>query len=209
MLEMSRRTSTPEAAEAIITQGFGGPLSTVVLRLFPEACKDVLDVFEAGPIERYRATQPAVVATTHLARALIYSAMGNRQSATACYDSARLYYQRIIRSNPQSAYVCMYHGDLGLACAGLGRCEEAIREGEDAVRMVPLSKDAIVGAERVMDLAEIYVKCDKYEAAINQIETLLSVPSVVSSGLLRADPIWDPIRNHPRFKALLDRYAEH
>jgi tetratricopeptide (TPR) repeat protein len=204
MIEMSRRTNTAEAAEATITQGFGGQLTVVALRLFPETCSAILDAFEAGPIERYRAIQPAAVATTHLARALIYEAMGDRQSAIARYDSARVYYERIIRSNPQSAYICMYHGDLGLAYAGLGRCEEAIREGEEGVRMVSISKDAIVGPDRAFDLAVIYVKCGKHEAAIDQIETLLSVPYYVSPSLLRADPIWDPLRSNPRFRRLVE-----
>ena len=88
-----------------------------------------------------------------------------------------------------------YHSNLGLAYAGLGRCEEAIREGEEAVRMVPISKDAMMGPELVNNLAEIYVKCGKYDAAIDQIETLLSVPSWMSPGLLRVDPIWDPLRS--------------
>jgi hypothetical protein len=45
-----------------------------------------------------------------------------------------------------------------------------------------------------------------YEAAIDQLELLLSVPSSVSVALLRIDPAWGPLRDHPRFRALLDRY---
>jgi serine/threonine protein kinase/tetratricopeptide (TPR) repeat protein len=204
MLEMIRRTDIAEAAEATMTQGFGGPLTTVAFRLFPETCRDILDAFEAGHIERYRATQPAIIAATHLGRAFIYEARGDRESAIARYDSASACYERIIRSNPQSAYVCMYHGTLGLSYAALGRCEEAIREGEEAVRMLPISKDAILGPDQVFYLAAIYVRCGKYEEAIDQIETLLSVPYYVSPGLLRADPIWDPLRSNPRFCRLVE-----
>jgi serine/threonine protein kinase/tetratricopeptide (TPR) repeat protein len=200
MLEMMRRTDIAEA----MTQGFGGPLTTVAFRLFPETCRDILDAFEAGHIERYRATQPAIIAATHLGRAFIYEATGDRESAVARYDSARTCYERIIRSNPQSAYLCMYHGTLGLSYAALGRCEEAIREGEEAVRMLPIAKDAILGPDQVFYLAAIYVRCGRYEEAIDQIETLLSVPYPVSPGLLRADPIWDPLRSNPRFRRLVE-----
>ena len=130
--------------------------------------------------------------------------MGNRRSAIASFDSARIYYERIIRSNPQSAYISVYHSNLGLACAVLGRCEEAIREGEEAVRMMPVSRDAVVGPYLVLSLAEINVRCGKYEAAIDQIETLLLVPSDMSPGLLRADPIWEPIRSNNRFRRLAE-----
>jgi tetratricopeptide (TPR) repeat protein len=204
MLDMIRRTNVAEAAEGTITQGFAGQLSWVDLRLFPQTYTDLLDAFEAGPMERYRATQPPVVATVHLYRAFVDEAMGNRQSASANYDSAMVDYKRIIRSNPQSAYVCMYHGYLGLAYAGLGRCAEAIREGEEAVRMMPISKDAVVGPYLVEYLAEIYVRCGRYESAIDRIETLFSVTSDMSAGLLRADPIWNPLRTNPRFQRLLE-----
>jgi serine/threonine-protein kinase len=70
--------------------------------------------------------------------------------------------------------------------------------------MVPISRDALAGPELVRFLAEIYVKCGNYDAAIDQIQTLLSVPSYMSVGLLRVDPIWDPIRSNPRFQRLLE-----
>ena len=202
MLEMTRRTNIAEAAEGAVAQGLLGSAVGFDLCIFPETYMEVFDAFEAGPLDRYRGTQPAVVAGTHLGRALIYEAMGDKLSASARYDSARVYYERIIRSNPQSAYVCLYHGNLGRAYAGLGRCTEAIREGEEAVRMIPISKDAIVGPDVVENLAEIYVRCGKHEAAIDQIETLLSIPSDISAGRLRVDPTWNPLRENPRFRRL-------
>jgi tetratricopeptide (TPR) repeat protein len=201
MSEMSRRTNMAEAAENEVTQGFE---YTSDLRIFPDTYTEIFDAFESGRMERYRGIQPAVIATTHLARALIIERQKGRPSAIARYDSARVYYERVIRSNPQSAYVCAYHGGLGLAYAGLGRREEAIREGEEASRMIPLSKDAVVGAQLFRYLAEIYLMCGEYEAAIDQIETLLSVPGDVSIGILRVDPIWDPIRSNPRFRRLVE-----
>jgi TolB-like protein/Tfp pilus assembly protein PilF len=199
--EMSRRTYP---AEVVVWELAQGILSGTEFRLFPKTCAEAFDAFESGPIERYRATQPAIIAGTHLARALIIEAEQGRRSASARYDSARVYFEHIIRSNPQSAYVCYYHSALALAYAGLGRKAEAIREGEGAVGMMPISKDAIVGHERVMDLAEIYMMCGEYEAAIDQLETLLSVPSYMSVGILRVDPIWEPIRSNPRFRRLME-----
>jgi len=204
MLEMSRRIEIADAAESVLPQGLTVWTATTYLRLFPETFTKAFEAFEAEPIERYRSIQPAMVATAHLARALIYEAMGDRQSARARYDSARVHFERIIRSNPQSAYIPVYHSDLGLTYAGLGRCEEAILMGEEAVRMIPISEDAAVGPSLIGNLAEIYLKCGKHEAAIDQIETWLSVPSCISVDLLRVDPIWDPIRSNPRFRRLME-----
>jgi len=204
MLEMSHRIDIAEAAECIIPQGITVWTASAYFRLFPETFTSAFEAFEEGPIERYRVIQPAVIATSHLARAFIYEATEDRQSASARYDSAKVHFERIIQSNPESAYVPVYNSDLGLTYAGLGRCEEAIREGEKAVRMIPISKDAVVGPSLVGNLAEIYVRCGKYEAAIDQIETWLSVPSGISVDLLRVDPMWDPIRSNPRFQRLAE-----
>jgi len=54
-------------------------------------------------------------------------------------------------------------------------------------------------------LAWTYVRVGEYDAAIEQLEHLLSIPSEVSSHLLRLDPIYDPLRDHPRFEALLQK----
>ena len=201
MSEMSRRASAADIASLHVA-GMTGYFTH--FRVFPEIYTEVFDAFESGPIERFRRMQPAAIALTHLSRAVVYEAKDDRRSASARYDSARVCYERIIRSNPESAYISFYHSALGLAYAGLGRKKDAIREGEEAVRMMPISKDVLDGAELVKFLAEIYMMCGEYEAAIDKNEIALSVPSLLSAGLLRVDPIWDPIRSNPRFRRLAE-----
>ena len=48
----------------------------------------------------------------------------------------------------------------------------------------------------------------EHDAAVAQIEGLLAVPSPTSVPMLRTDPIWAPLRDHPRFQALLEEYRE-
>jgi len=61
----------------------------------------------------------------------------------------------------------------------------------------------MIAAERAMILA----RAGEAEAALDEINRLLANPSSVTVHTLRLDPRWDPIRTHPRFKALLVKYA--
>jgi serine/threonine-protein kinase len=94
-------------------------------------------------------------------------------------------------------------GSLGLAYAGLGRKAEAIREAKRGVELLPVSKDAVAVFYPVHALAVVYTMVGEDEAALDQIEYLLSIPSRMTVWNLRLDPSWDPLRAHPRFKKLV------
>jgi hypothetical protein len=57
----------------------------------------------------------------------------------------------------------------------------------------------------VEDLARIYAMVGEYDAAIDQLEILLAVPSPTAVPMLRIDPTWNPLRDHLRFQALLEK----
>jgi len=54
-----------------------------------------------------------------------------------------------------------------------------------------------------MVMAEVYARTGQVEPAIDVLEKLMSVPSGINANLLRVDPCYDPLRNHPRFQALI------
>jgi len=60
------------------------------------------------------------------------------------------------------------------------------------------------GTIRATALARIYVMVGEFDAAIDRLKFLLSIPSQVTIPLLRLDPAWDPLRDHPRFKKLVE-----
>jgi serine/threonine-protein kinase len=98
---------------------------------------------------------------------------------------------------------------LGLAHAGLGIKEKAISEGEHGIRLMPMSKDAPKAFYTLGDLALIYTMVGEYEKAIDQIEYLLSIPSQLTLQMLRVDPVWNPLREHPRFRRLLEEDKQY
>ncbi len=133
--------------------------------------------------------------------ALIYGYMNKKEPAKKYYDEAQSILESKIEEQPGDE---RFHSSLGIAYAGLGRKEDAIREGKLAVELLPVTKDAWRGTLRVQDLARIYVMVGKYDAAIDHLEFLVSVPGEMSIPLLRLDPAWDPLRDHPRFKKLIE-----
>ena len=115
-------------------------------------------------------------------------------------DSARAVLEADVKKRPDDAG---FRAALGLAYAGLDRKAEAIREARRSVELVPVSKDAFFGAARVENLAHVYTLVGEPEAAIDQLKSLLSIPSEISIPLLRVDPNWESLRGDPRFQRLL------
>ncbi len=125
-----------------------------------------------------------------------------RQAEPRC-ASALGELRRMAAGNPFDSNIA---SALGLALALGGEKHAAILEGQRAVDLMPVSKDAVDGIFRVINLARIYTIVGETEAALDLIEQALSIPSVLSVGLLHLDPVWDPLRDHPRFQALLEKY---
>ena len=121
------------------------------------------------------------------------------EEAAYHYNSVRSLLEPMAERQALPGYL---HSLLGLAYAGLGMKEEAVREGEVAVEMLPVSRDALSGTYQVERLAQIYVRIGMYDSAISQIDFLLSAPSRVSRPILRLDPIWHPLRNLRQYKEL-------
>jgi len=140
--------------------------------------------------------------------AAVYHAMKEWSLMKTRAKSASIALEKAIRENTGDP---RFHAALGLAYAYLGRKAEAVQEGNHAVKLHPVSKDAAFGPCYILNLARIYTVIGEYEEAIDQLEYLLSIPSAeflwqsVSIPLLRLDPQWDLLREHPKFQRLLQR----
>jgi tetratricopeptide (TPR) repeat protein len=137
-----------------------------------------------------------------------YRWMNQPAKSRTSYDAARTELEKLLKDNPQDEYL---HSWISQAYAGLNRKEEAIREAKTALELLPVSKDAIAGPSLVGVLAIVYVMVGEYESALDQIEYLLTIPThgyaTPSVPMLRIDPRWDPLRSHPRFHKILEKYS--
>jgi tetratricopeptide (TPR) repeat protein len=141
-------------------------------------------------------------ARQHLLKGKTYSFLKEENAAGAEFDSARILYEQLVKDVPLTPN---YHRFLGRAYAGLGMKEEAIREGEKAVEIVPISKNAISGPSFIWSLGRTYAMVGEYDLAIEQLELVLSNPAPYSKWDAKLDPSFDPLREHPRFQALLEK----
>ena len=62
------------------------------------------------------------------------------------------------------------HGSLGIAYAGLGRKADAISEGQQALALLPVTREAYRGAFHVEEMARIYAMVGERDAAVEQLE---------------------------------------
>jgi serine/threonine-protein kinase len=109
--------------------------------------------------------------------------------------------EEVLKTNPGDAQRRVFYG---LALAYLGRKAEAIREGEHAVSLVPISRDGYSGPYYQQILARIYLLAGEPDKALDQLEPLLKIPYYLSPGWLRIDPTWDELRKNRRFQKLVE-----
>ncbi len=132
----------------------------------------------------------------------LYQLMGEEEKARTVLEASLEFLEPATaehRDDPR------YHSALGLAYARLSRKEAAIREGFEAVKLLPIAKDALDGPGYARDLALIYALVGEHENAIDELENLLSLPNSIPKERLRNLPFWDSLRDNPRFQALLEK----
>jgi serine/threonine protein kinase/TolB-like protein/Flp pilus assembly protein TadD len=130
-----------------------------------------------------------------------YALMGDRARTRAYADAGRIAVEQQLQAAPDDAQLHLLHG---LALAYSGRSAEAIAEGEKGLALQPIAKDAYSGAYNQHLLARIYVLVGKPDKALDLLEPLLKIPYYVSSGWLKIDPNFAPLRGNPRFQRLVN-----
>ena len=119
--------------------------------------------------------------------------------AAVVYDSVRTMLTSMKNPRPELRVL------LGISEIVLGRPES----GEARLRVVATSaalrEDADAGPELRILLATGFARAGDHDAALDQLEGAMAVPSSLSPPLLRLDPTWDPLRGDPRVRVLADQ----
>ena len=135
---------------------------------------------------------------------LVARIMKDEGKARSAFTAARSEQQKIIRAQPDyGPPLCV----LGLIDAALGRKEDALREGQRAVALLPLETDALDGQHMAEYLAMIAAWVGDNDLACEQLAIAVRPPSQVSYGQLKLLPFWDPLRGDPRFEKIVASVA--
>ena len=94
---------------------------------------------------------------------------------------------------------------------GLGDKAAALAFSEQAVAVNSIEKDPLTGLFPIEILARVAAQMGEPDRAIAALQKLLSVPYVgvvanipLTRALLRLDPMFDSLRNDPRFQKLCE-----
>jgi len=194
--------SIPGKMDRRIRQRTGILFEWYRLELFSRNYNDAVKVLDEADAY-YEEGQWFFITKDQLA-AYAYHLMGDDIRCGELYESALSTLRSEIDKRPDDDRVL---SSLGIVYAGLGQPEKAIESSMRAVELMPVSRNAVVGPFRIEDQAFVYTMMRDAEKALDCIERLLEIPSWFSIHLLTIDPKWDPLRDHPRYKRLMNDYA--
>jgi serine/threonine-protein kinase len=137
---------------------------------------------------------------------LVARMMKEEAKARSAFTAARVQQETIVQAQPEyGPALCV----LGLIDAGLGRKEEALREGRRAIELMPVTKNSWVGARMIEYFAIIAAWVGEKDLALEQLAIATRLPGFGASsyGQLKLLPYWDPLRGDPRFEKIVASLA--
>src|SRR5438094_4430671 len=139
--------------------------------------------------------------------ALIHRVAGDNAQAKAFAEQARNTLEPLRKEQPDNAFVA---AALAVACAMLDQKESALNEAQNAMTLLPSSKDRLAGPAFEENLALVEMIVGENSRAISILTRVVQTPyggwlyspAPITPALLRLDPIWDPLRADPAFQKL-------
>jgi len=135
---------------------------------------------------------------------LIARMANDEHKAQLAFTTARAEQEKVVLAHPDFGPAWCA---LGIIDAGLGRKEDALREGRRAIELLPMERDAIVGRILVRLFAVNAAWVGEKDLACEQLTKLLGPPRFLHYGDLKLMPSWDPLRGDPRFEKIVASLA--
>jgi tetratricopeptide (TPR) repeat protein len=133
---------------------------------------------------------------------------GDHVAAQESWRRARSELESYLKEQPENYELI---GDLALTNMGLGDKDAALTLSERGIAVLPIEKDVTTGPAPIETLARVAAQTGQHDRAIAALQQVLSIPGTgaldkympLTPALVRLDPMFDPLRNDPRFQILV------
>jgi tetratricopeptide (TPR) repeat protein len=135
---------------------------------------------------------------------VIEGGLGHEDAAQTAFLHAREHIAERVRARPADAKALI---TLAKIDARLGRKEEALREAEAAVQLLPVTADAFDGPLILVRFAQVCARVGEKDRALEILQEAVRLPTDATYGALRLEEEYEPLRGDARFEAIVQSLA--
>jgi TolB-like protein/Tfp pilus assembly protein PilF len=204
--EMGNPTTLRAAMAAAPETDVGGAETSwrILIALIDRNYDEARQVLAASPRADFQDVDFSFYFPRSWYEALIARAEGDKAKAAAAFTAARGVLEARLKNKPNDPRTLAVLAQID---ANLGNKELALREAQNALTIMPVSKDAYDGPLILQGLVQVYTWTGDLDHTFSELEKLLAMPGYVSYGYLKTDPAWQPLREQERFQKLLASIA--